>query len=139
MNIFFTGSVRGGRRDQPQYASIVKSLEKYGTVLSKHVADETLSQFGETALSYREILERELHTLSQCHLVVADVTLPAHGVGYLIARATASGKKVIALHQGDYSLKLTGILQGDPLIEVHRYDSEEDLKTILNDSLGNLL
>jgi 2'-deoxynucleoside 5'-phosphate N-hydrolase len=139
MNIFFTGAVRGGRRDQPQYATIVKSLAKYGIVLSKHVADETLPQFGESALSYREILERELRTLSQCDIVVAEVTLPTHGVGYLIARATALGKRVVALHQGDYSLKLTGILQGDPLVEVHRYDSDKDLEIILSDSLGTLV
>ena len=130
MNIFFTASIRGGRAHQPMYASIVKVLEQYGTVLSKHVANETLSQYGETNLSNREILERELSALKKSDVVVAEVSTPAHGVGYLIGRATALGKKVIALHYGDYALKLTGMIQGDSLIEVHSYKTDKDVEKI---------
>ena len=137
MNIFFTSSIRGGRAHQPEYAHIVKTLEQYGSVSSKHVADETLSRIGETNLSNKEILERELDALGKCDVVVAEVTTPAHGVGYLIGRATSLGKKVIALHYGEYELKLTGILQGDPLIEVHPYKTDEDIENILQGSLGN--
>ena len=131
MKIFFTGSVRGGRAHQPEYASIIKTLERHGTVFSKHVADETLSQYGETNLLNKEILERELSALEECDVVVAEVTTPAHGVGYLIGRATSLGKKVIALHYGEYALKLTGIIQGDSGVEVHTYKTDKDIERIL--------
>ncbi|HEY4513837.1 MAG TPA: nucleoside 2-deoxyribosyltransferase [Candidatus Paceibacterota bacterium] len=136
MNVFFTASIRGGRAHQPQYALIVKTLEKYGTVFSKHIADETLSTYGETNITNREILERELSALEKCDVVVAEVSTPAHGVGYLIGRATALKKRVIALHYGDYALKLTGIIQGDPRVEVHTYKTEGDIKKIIEKSLG---
>lgn len=135
MNIFFTGSIRGGRSLQPEYAAIVHTLEKYGTVLSQHVADEALSHYGETHLSNESILKRELEALDKSDIVVAEVTTPAHGVGYLIGRATALGKRVIALHHGEYELKLTSIFQGDPHIEIHAYKDTETIDVILAEAL----
>lgn len=135
MNIYFTGSVRGGRANQPEYATIVAALEKYGTVFSAHVADETLPQYGETALTNREILEREIKALEKSDVVVAEVTTPSHGVGYMVARAVALGKRVIALHHGEYALKLTGIIQGDPDVEVHQYKTENDIQKVLSTTL----
>ncbi len=136
MKIFFTGSVRGGRAHQPEYASVIKTLERYGTVFSKHVADETLSQYGETNLPNKEILERELSALEESDIVVAEVTTPAHGVGYLIGRATSLGKKVIALHYGEYALKLTGIIQGDSGVEVYTYKTDKDIERILEQAFA---
>lgn len=133
MNIFFSGSIRGGRADQPKYISIISALEKYGTVFSKHVADETLSEYGETNISNREILERELVALGASDVIVAEVSTPSHGVGYLIARATALGKTVIALHLGDYALKLSGVIQGDPRVEVRSYKTKDDVEEILQE------
>jgi len=135
MTIYFTGAVRGGRALQPKYAFIVKTLEKYGTVFSKHIADDSLSQIGETHIPNSEILERELTALEKSDVVVAEVTTPSHGVGYLIGRATSLGKRVIALHYGDYALKVTGILQGDSGIEIHAYKTDKDIENILKASL----
>ena len=131
MNIYFTASIRGGRSYQREYARIVKELEKYGTVFSKHVADESLSEIGETSISNKEILERELKALELSDVVVAEVSKPAHGVGYLLGRATALEKRVIALHHGDYALKLTGIIQGDSGIEIRTYETDEDIERVL--------
>ena len=138
MNIFFTAAIRGGRAQQPEYASIVKALEQYGTVFSKHVADDDLSQVGETDISNKEILEREVSALEKSDVVIAEVTTPAHGVGYLIGRATSLGKRVIALHQGEFVLKLTGIIQGDPGVEVYAYKTDEDIEKILKKTLGEV-
>lgn len=135
MNIFFTAAIRGGRAYQPYYAVIVKILEKYGTVFSKHVADVTLSQYGETNLTNAEILDRELKALEKSDIVVAEVSTPAHGVGYLVGRATAMGKRVIALHHGEYALKLTGIFQGDPLIDVYSYKTNQEIQESLERAL----
>ena len=38
MNIYFIGSIRGGRINQPNYAEIVEILKQKGNVLSRHVA-----------------------------------------------------------------------------------------------------
>lgn len=136
MNIFFTGSVRGGRTSQPEYAHIVKRLEEYGTVTSRYASDETLSEYGETRLSDEEILKRELAALAACDVVIADVTTPSLGVGYLIATARKLGKRVIALYRGTDTLKLSGIIRGDAAVEVHTYETVADIDAILTEALS---
>lgn len=131
MNIFFTGSVRGGRSNQPRFALIVKALEKRGTVSSQYVADKAMSQFGETSLSGKEIHDREMAALKACDVVVAEVTAPSLGVGYLIAQATALGKRVIALYCGDTTEKLSGIIKGNAGVEVFTYKTEEDIQMLI--------
>ena len=115
MNIFFTGSIRGGRADQPRYSLIVKILERYGTVLSRHIQDEELSQYGETNLSAKEILERERGTLAKSDIVVAEVTTPSLGVGYLIAMQLFPVRMyILLLHPAAQDLDETAGDQGHP-------------------------
>jgi hypothetical protein len=38
MNIYFCGSIRGGRQDVAIYQQIVACLKTYGIVLTEHVA-----------------------------------------------------------------------------------------------------
>lgn len=132
MNIFFTGAIRGGRAQQPEYAAIVAILQRQGTVFSSHVSDDELSLDGETHLSGSEILRRELNALTASDIAVAEVTTPSLGVGYLIKAATAQGRKVIALYKGGSALQLSAIIKGDPMVEVHTYETPEDLEKVLN-------
>ena len=136
MKIFFTGSIRGGRGEQPQYAMIVDALKKYGDVSSEHIADDELSEYGETNLSAQEVRERELKELEASEVVVAEVTTPSAGVGYFIAQATRSGKKVIALYNREDTLRLSSIIKGDELVNVYTYDDEGDLENIFSENLN---
>lgn len=136
MKIFFTGSIRGGRAHQPKYAAIVKILEQYGTVHSPFVPDETLSHYGETRLTDQEISAREHDALEKSDVVVAEVTTPSLGVGYLIAAASTHKKRVIALYHGEDALKLSAMIKGDAGVEVYTYKTDEDLQRILHGSLG---
>ena len=65
MKIFFTGSIRGGREQQPNFKVITDILEKHGDLLSDHVAHPDISHFGDTDLSAQEILEREKERLER--------------------------------------------------------------------------
>jgi hypothetical protein len=135
MNIFFTGAVSGGRAQQPNYERIVAALAAYGTVYSRHVQDDTLSEYGETSLTPAEILNREQDQLGKSDVVVAEVTTPSLGVGYLLALASSFDKRIIALYQGDDSLKLSALIKGDPRIEVITYKTDDDFKGVLDASL----
>jgi nucleoside 2-deoxyribosyltransferase len=130
MNIFFTAAVKGGRQGQPEHEAIVQVLQQYGTVLSPHLASDELSEYGETGSTAHDIYTRELAALEQSNIVVAEVTTPSLGVGYFIARATAMGKKVIALYNREDSLRLSAIIQADPLVQVHSYEDQDDLVRI---------
>ena len=46
MNIYFAGSIRGGRRDRNIYLEIIENLKNYGNVLTEHSGDEKLDSFG---------------------------------------------------------------------------------------------
>lgn len=133
MNIFFTAAVKGGRAGQPEYELIIEALRTFGTVLSAHVASDELSEYGETGKSAQDIYTRELAALEQSDVAVAEVTTPSLGVGYFIARATAAGKKVIALYNREDSLRLSAIIQADPMVTVYPYEDEADLKRIFAD------
>ena len=44
--IYFAASIRAGRGDSHLYHKIVSVLHKYGTVLTEHVGDPTLTELG---------------------------------------------------------------------------------------------
>ena len=136
MNIFFTGSIRGGRAHQPTYMHIVETLGQYGNVSPQYVSDETLSHHGETDITARDISERERTALAKSDVVVAEVTTPSLGVGYLIACATALEKNVIALYRGEDTFKLSAMVKGDPAVEVHTYKTDADIEQVLAKVLG---
>ena len=134
--IFFIGSIRGGRIAQPQYVEIVEVLKQYGTVFSEHVADKSLGEYGETDLEKEEIHDREIEKLKESDVVVAEVTTPSLGVGYLISQAISLNKKVIALYSGEDTLKLSAMIKGDKNVKVHLYRTPEDLIAILNSEVN---
>ncbi len=135
MKIFFTWSIRGGRENQPQFAYIVEVLKQYGEVLSEHIGSTNLPQFGETALTGKQIRHRELERLAQSDIVVAEVTTPSLWVGYLLGHATSLGKKVIALYHDESMLKLSAIIKGDELIAPYTYQNKEDVEKLFEEIL----
>ena len=131
MKIFYTATILGGREMQPLYKKTVELLGKYGTVMPNHVADPDISKFGETNLTKKEIHDREVDYLQQSDVVVADISLPSLGVGYLVARAVEAGKSVLGLYHGENTYALSAMIQGDTKIEVALYNNAEDLETVL--------
>jgi len=127
MNIFFTGSIRGGRAMLPLYEIIVRELQKYGQVLSAHVADQNITVYGETDLSKEEIYDREMESIKNSDVLIAEVTTPSLGVGFEIAQALNKAKRVICLYQGGNTYKLSAMIKGDPRVEVLTYSTKEEL------------
>lgn len=99
MKIYFGGAIRGGREKIEDYIKIVNFLEKYGEVLTKHVADINLSSNGENNLTEEEIYARDIKWLEECDIVVAEITVPSLGVGYELAYAEKKNKKIICLYE----------------------------------------
>lgn len=131
MNIYFAVAVRGGRSEQPAYAEILAILKRHGTVLNERVADETISDYGETDITKQQIHEREMQSLEQADLIVAEVTTPSLGVGYLIAEAIRLSKRVVCLYHGNDTHKLSAMIKGDERIEVHTYTDPKELRDVL--------
>lgn len=131
MKIYFAGSIRGGRDDAALYRQIIALLTEYGEVLTEHVGDTGLTRAGENELSDEAIYERDVTWLAEADAVVAEVTIPSHGVGYEIARAEAQGKPVLCLHRRPTGWRLSAMLAGNHTLRCETYDSVEELGPIL--------
>jgi len=106
-------------------------LGQYGTVLTEHVGDGSLSTTGEKEKTDSYIYNRDMEWLAQADVVVAEVTMPSLGVGYELARAEEMKKPVLCLFQKNTSQKLSAMIAGDAYFKVEQYESEQDLVVIL--------
>ncbi|TSA44634.1 nucleoside 2-deoxyribosyltransferase [bacterium] len=131
MKIYFAGSIRGGRDDKELYSQIIQLLSHHGTVLTEHVGDKNLSAMGEDGLSDEQIFKRDMKWLKESDILVAEVTTPSLGVGYEIANAEATGKKVICLYRPAPDKKLSAMISGNKYILIREYNSTKELEKVL--------
>ncbi|MDJ0498665.1 MAG: nucleoside 2-deoxyribosyltransferase [Acidimicrobiia bacterium] len=128
MKIYFAGSIRGGRDDADIYLKLVEELEKYGEVLTEHVAT-----IGEEDMSDGEIFVRDLEWLTNCDAVVAEVTMPSLGVGFEVGVAQSLGIPVLCLYRPAPQRRLSAMLAGNPGIHVAEYYSVGEAAELLGE------
>lgn len=137
MNIYFAGSIRGGRDDVKFYAEIIKYLRKYGNVLTEHIADENLEDTGEKKLTNREIHDRDMDWLTQSDVIVAEVTAPSLGVGYEIRAAVDLKKKVLCLYRPHENKKLSAMISGCSATMIKNYQQLNEAIEIIDNFFQN--
>ena len=109
-------------------------LKKYGEVLSEHVANKSISSYGEKfAKNY--IYERDVNWLLQSDAVVAETTTASTGVGYEVARAEDAGKKILCLWRETSDSRPSAMVLGNNHITIKQYKTLDDLKIIFDDFL----
>ncbi len=136
MNIYFAGSIRGGRELQPMYLKVINHLEDNGhTVLTEHVAQKTVLE-SESNLSSREIYERDMEWLEECDVLIADVTVPSLGVGFEVASAVDRQKPVLCIHQK--GIALSAMISGNTSknIQVKEYKDTQSMIEIIGEFMG---
>jgi nucleoside 2-deoxyribosyltransferase len=132
MNIYFAGSIRGGREDAALYARIIDFLKKYGTVFTEHIGDSGLTTAGDEGLSDRDIYDRDMDWLMASDVIVAEVTTVSLGVGYEIGRAVAAGKRVICLYRPQPGKRLSAMIAGSPGVTLGYYHHPEEADSIIS-------
>jgi hypothetical protein len=124
MNIYFACSITGGREFESVYQAFVSALGADGhTILTAHLASPGLTE--ESALTPRAVFERDTAWIRDCNVLIAEVSIPSHGVGYEIGYALNVAKPVLCLFQE--RRKLTKMIGGNPhpLLSVQSYDAVE--------------
>lgn len=134
MQIYFAGSIRGGRDDQNLYAAIIEQLRRYGKVVTEHVGDANVNLGGENA-SDCDIHDRDLNWLRDSDVLVAEVTAPSLGVGYEIGRAVEWGTPIVCLYRPAKDRKLSAMIGGCKALAVHEYSSVGELSAIFDREL----
>lgn len=133
MKIYFAGSIRGGRDDRALYLEIITALKHYGTVLTEHIGDDTLSHLGEVKKDVHFIYDRDVAWLQSADVIVAEVTTPSLGVGYEIALAESLKKPVLCLFRMQEDRLLSAMIAGNKNITVQEYTTVQDVETIFSE------
>ena len=129
MKIYFAGSIRGGRDDQELYLAVIQELAKYGTVLTEHIGDRSLSNLGE-AIDEEYIFTRDVDWVREADIIVAEVSTPSLGVGYEIGQAEALKKTIFCLYREQEGKKISAMIQGNKNLTIHRYSNLDDIINI---------
>ena len=127
MNIYFSGSIYGGRQKLEAYKKLVKELTKFGNVLDEEVADDNVL-IREESISDKDVFESLVDRLD---LVFAEVTVPSLGVGYEIGYADKTNKRIICVYDKTVTPKLTTMLRGNNRLKIIPY-------TNINEIINNL-
>ena len=125
--VYFAGSIRGGREDAALYHRLIAYIARTDRVLTEHVGDVNLSE----PFTEEQIYLRDTAWLSRADLVIAECSCPSLGVGYELAWAEAHGIPCHILFNEGRS-RLSAMLAGNPFFHIYPYEREEELYPVLD-------
>ena len=112
MNIYFACSITGGRAYEAVYQEITSYLLANGhEVPTAHLAASNVMAL-EKVIDPREVYDRDVKWIRACDALIAEVSVPSHGVGYEIGFALEQGKPVLCLAQEGVSV--SKMITGNP-------------------------
>lgn len=126
MKIYFAGSIRAGRNDKQLYLQLIEHLRKYGQVLTEHIGDQNLTDFGDDGPSDESIYDRDMSWLREADVVVAEVSTPSLGVGYEIAKAEELKKRILCLYRDQEGKRLSAMVSGNWRLKLAQYRNIEE-------------
>jgi len=112
MNIYFACSITGGREYERIYQDLTTALLADGhTIPTAHLANSNVLAV-EATVSARDVYERDVTWIREADALIAEVSVPSHGVGYEIGFALNTGKQVLCLLQT--GRKVSKMISGNP-------------------------
>lgn len=125
--VYFAGSIRGGRDDAKVYSLLIDKLKEKFVVLTEHIGDVALGDFGEKSLTDQEIYQRDISWIDDCDFLFAEVSKTSLGVGYELGYAEAKGKKVYCVYDKGKVGRLSAMLLGNKNFQCVAYETLEEL------------
>jgi len=125
MKIYFACSITGGREFEAVYQAIVNALAEDGhEVPTAHLAESGVMAL-EAVIDPHEVYSRDVTWIHACNALIAEISVPSHGVGYEIGFSLGLGKPVLALYQE--GRKVSKMISGNPDIKlaVRAYQNPE--------------
>jgi len=126
MNIYFACSLTGGREFEAVYQAIARALVEKGYEVPTAFLAESSAVSVEATVGPREVYARDAAWIRACDALVAEVSVPSHGVGYEVGYALCIGKPVLALYQD--GRKVSKMITGNPdqRLVVKKYTATEE-------------
>jgi nucleoside 2-deoxyribosyltransferase len=136
MNIYFACSITGGRDFERIYLDLTLALLASGHIIpTAHLAESNVMAV-ESVINPREVYDRDVAWIRGCDMLIAEVSIPSHGVGYEIGFALGEGKPVLCLYQE--GRRVSKMITGNPHsnLEIKSYHSIEDAISLAQEFLG---
>lgn len=116
MRIYFACTVRGDRTAVTALRDAAARLQAYGhDVLTAHLLCDDV-EARESALTEREVFDRDIRWLNECDALVADASGSSFGVGfevgYVLARAAHTAQHVYLLYDATRSDRISRMITG---------------------------
>ena len=112
MNIYFACSITGGREFEGVYQELMAALLADGhEIPTAHLADSGVTAL-EGKVSPEEVYGRDVTWIEGAEALIAEVSVPSHGVGYEVGYALNLGKPVLCLARE--GRKVSKMLTGNP-------------------------
>jgi nucleoside 2-deoxyribosyltransferase len=139
MNIYFACSITGGREFESVYQVIVESLLQAGhQVPTAHLAESGIGAV-EAVLDPQAVYTRDVDWIRASEALIAEVSVPSHGVGYEIGFALGIGKPVLAIYQ--QGRKVSKMISGnqDANLQVRTYQDPREAMQVIREFLSKYL
>lgn len=121
MNIYFACSITGGRTFESIYQEFTRALLAAGhEVPTAHLAESNVMTL-EKVIDPQEVYNRDIAWIRECDTLIAEVSVPSHGVGYEIGFALEHGKPVLCLAQEGISVSKMITGNKHPALQVKYY------------------
>lgn len=133
MNIYFACSITGGREYEHIYRDLTTAMLKDGHVIPTAHLAQAEAVVSEARISPGDVYARDVGWIRSADALIAEVSVPSHGVGYEVGFALNEGKPVLCLCQA--GRKLSKMISGNPhpklSIKTYR-DAEEAVSLMMN-------
>ena len=112
MNIYFACSITGGREFESVYQTIVEVLVQDGhQIPTAHLVESGVGAL-EAGIDPQVVYTRDVDWIRASDVLIAEVSVPSHGVGYEIGYALGIGKPALAVYQA--GRKVSKMISGNP-------------------------
>jgi 2'-deoxynucleoside 5'-phosphate N-hydrolase len=139
MNIYFACSITGGREFEAIYQTITTALtQDCHEVPTAHLAESSVTA-REAVIDPFEVYARDVTWIRNSNVLIAEVSVPSHGVGYEIGYALGLEKPVLALYEE--GKKVSKMISGnpDPNLSVKAYKSPDQAVELIREFLSNFI
>ncbi len=138
MNIYFACSITGGREFETVYQALTAAMLADGhEVPTAHLAETTVVEL-EAVVSPADVYQRDVDWIANADALIAEVSVPSHGVGYEIGFALHAGKQVLCLLQ--QGRKVSKMISGnpDPNLTVQTYKDNQEAIALVRGFIEHL-
>ena len=139
MKIYFACSITGGREFESVYQEIVAALVQDGhQIPTAHLVESGVGAV-EAGIDPQTVYARDVDWIRTSDVLIAEVSVPSHGVGYEIGFALGIGKPVLAVYQA--GRKVSKMISGNPDVnlQVKAYQDSADATRVIREFLANIL